>query len=79
MRIALLRRPWGGSTLLGLGLALSLAGSASVWDEAARALELPDGSWPELLTGAPAVAVSTALLVAALSPLWRRWRALPER
>ncbi|CAN7594808.1 hypothetical protein LJR038_001515 [Acidovorax sp. LjRoot38] len=79
VRIALLRRPWGGSTLLGLGLALSLAGSASVWDEAARALELPDGSWPELLTGAPAVAVSTALLVAALSPLWRHWRALPER
>lgn len=79
VRIAWLRRPWGGSVLLGVGLALSLAGWASLWSQAEHLLQLAPDSWPSLLMGGPAVAASTALLVVALSPLWRRWRALPER
>lgn len=80
VRIALLRRPWGGSLLLGVGLALSLAGWASVWSGVEHAQQLPPDSWGgRLLDGPVMIAGSTALLVAALSPLWRRWRALPER
>ena len=82
VRIALLRRPWGGSTLLGLGMALALPGFASLWSEAAQALPADPGNakyWLTLLLGAPAIAASTAVLVAAISPLARRWRALPER
>ena len=50
--------------------------------EAAQALPAGHGSakyWLTLLLGAPAIAASTAVLVAAISPLARRWRALPER
>ncbi|SFU30511.1 hypothetical protein SAMN04489707_1001135 [Paenacidovorax caeni] len=82
VRIALLRRPWGGSTLLGLGMALALPGFASLWSEAAQALPADPGNakyWLTLLLGAPAIAASTAVLVAVISPLARRWRALPER
>jgi len=82
VRIALLRRPWGGSTLLGLGMALALPGLASLWHQAAQALPAGPGNakyWLALLLGAPALAASTAVLVAAISPLGRRWRALPER
>jgi len=44
VRIALLRRPWGGSTLLGLGMALALPGFASLWSEAAQALPAGPGT-----------------------------------
>lgn len=83
VRIALLRRPWGGSTLLGLGMALALPGFASLWHQASRALSSSPGdaanTWLALLLGAPAIAASTAVLVAVLAPLGRRWRGLPER
>lgn len=83
VRIALLRRPWGCSTLLGLGMALAPFGWGSLWPAAAKAILPPNtanhGWWLALLLGTPAVAASTAVLVAAISPLGRRWRALPER
>lgn len=91
VRIALLRRPWGGSLLLGLTLALGMMGVASLWDAFVQSMHLgtyaphtdrPLGStdrWINLLLGVPAVALGAAALVGLTAPLWRRWRGLPER
>ena len=89
LRIRVLKRPWAGAVLLALGMSLALIWLAAAWSEWSRLLlPHPTGSagpwtdtqhWLDLLMGAPAVAASTAMLVALLSPLWRRWRGLPER
>jgi len=89
LRIRVLKRPWAGAVLLALGMSLALIWLAAAWSEWSRLLlPRPTGSagpwtdtqhWLDLLMGAPAVAASTALLVALLSPLWHRWRGLPER
>ncbi|MGP1630584.1 MAG: hypothetical protein ACTS5V_11640 [Giesbergeria sp.] len=91
VRIALLRRPWGGSLLLGLALVLGVMGAASLWEAASQWLHVgthyshtnaqPDDAtrWLNLLLGMPPVALLVALLVALTAPLWRRWRGLPER
>lgn len=90
VRIALLRRPWGGSLLLGLALVLGQMGNASLWDTITDWIHrgrhhvthapVDDATrWLDLLLGTPAIALSTAALVAFTAPLWRRWRGLPER
>ncbi|HBY35249.1 MAG TPA: hypothetical protein DEH65_09750, partial [Delftia acidovorans] len=89
LRIRVLKRPWAGAVLLALGMSLALIWLAAAWSEwSALLLPHPTGSagpwtdtqhWLDLLMSAPAVAASTAMLVALLSPLWRRWRGLPER
>lgn len=89
LRIRVLKRPWAGAVLLALGMSLALIWLAAAWSKwSALLLPQPAGSaglwtdtqhWLDLLMGAPAVAASTAMLVALLSPLWRRWRGLPER
>lgn len=84
VRIVALRRPWAGSLLLGLSLALGLLWLLGAQVQWSSKLYAPYGDaggglapWMYTLAQIAALPLGAALLVLILSPLWRRWRGLP--
>jgi len=75
-------RPWGDHVWLGCGLVASLIllGQAQRWlgSWLTRDSDLSKANWLALW-GTPVYALGVVLLIAALAPVWRRWRSLAER